>query len=97
MEHAGEDGGEVGEVGDASAVFGEEAVDGFLEHVFVRVTVRVRVSIHHFWEIWLGVKGKSEGEGNEGKLKGERNPRFYGRCRENGRERNIHFVNGQLF
>lgn len=30
VEHAGEDGGEVGEVGDASAAFGEEAVDGFL-------------------------------------------------------------------
>jgi len=43
VEHAGEDGGEVGEVGDASAVFGEEAVDGFLEHVFVRVRIRVRV------------------------------------------------------
>jgi len=43
------------------------------------------------------VKGKSEGEGNEGNLKGVRNPRFGGRSRENGRERNMHFVNGQLF
>lgn len=37
VKQPGEDGGEIGEIGDGIAVIGDESVDGLLEHRGVRV------------------------------------------------------------
>ena len=65
VDHAGEDGGEVGEVGGAAAVFGEEAVDGFIQHVLVRGNVVVVMVEVHFRRInGRGMTGDSDGDGD---------------------------------